>query len=316
MEIFLAATSHSALSNNPVLKNEAEEKPFRAALAGLAEKVRDFDPDLILQFGNDHNSGMSLRLMPPFMVGMRAKALGDFDTSTGPLLVDEDASRTIASGLHDKGIDIATTYDWTVDHGFVWALDQLLGGIDKVPVVPVFTNCGGDLRPPFHRSYELGKTIGEILKRDFTHRRVLILASGGLSHDPPLPSFKDSPPEVQEAMIRGTTWDKDSLELRKERVAQAGIEHAAGEGDLKPLNPEWDAWIMSRLEQGDLGELASMEDSVVIETGGRGGSEVRNWLSAFAAMRAAAGEYSATRHYYRPLPHWIVGWGMMYAEAA
>lgn len=316
MEVFLAATSHSALSNNPLLRNEAEEQPFRTALAGLAERVRAFDPDLILQFGNDHNSGMSLRLMPPFMIGMRATALGDFDTSEGPLLVDEAASRAIAAGLHQRGMDVATTYEWTVDHGFVWALDKLLGGIDKVPVVPVFTNCGGDLRPPFHRSYALGRHCGEILRRDFAHRRVLILASGGLSHDPPLPLFKESPPDVQEAMIRGTIWDRQSLALRTERVAKAGLEHAAGKGNLRALNPEWDDWVMSRLAQGDLDELAALEDSVVIRTGGRGGSEVRNWLAGFAAMRAAAGDYVATRHYYRPLPHWIVGWGMMYAEAA
>ncbi|QLC26496.1 3-carboxyethylcatechol 2,3-dioxygenase [Parasphingopyxis algicola] len=316
MPALLAATSHSPLTNVEGQAPEDVSAEFRQSLDDLREKVAAFDPELVIQFGNDHNSGFSLGLMPPFLIGLRATGLGDFGTSTGPLLIDEAAGRLMAASLHEAGIDIATGYDVVFDHGIVWALDKLFGGIDRVPVVPIFINCGGDLRPPFHRAHALGTAVGEIAKASFGDTRILFIASGGLSHDPPLPIFESAPPDVQEKMIAGTEWDEESLRQRTLRVAQAGKDHAAGGDDLLPLNPEWDNQIIAKLEAGDLEWLAQMDDAEVIRLGGRGGSEVRNWLAGFAALKAYGGDYTASKHYYNAVKEWIAGFTMMHARAA
>ena len=44
-----------------------------------------------------------------------------------------------------------------------------------------------------------------------------------------------------------------------------------------------------------------------------GGAEIRAWQAAFAAL-ASAGRYEAELLFYRPIPEWIVGMGVMHAH--
>ncbi|MGQ7191994.1 hypothetical protein ACUODJ_62745, partial [Escherichia sp. HC-CC] len=47
-----------------------------------------------------------------------------------------------AHAVMKSGIDLAVSYCMQVDHGFAQPLEFLLGGLDKVPVLPVFmTAC-------------------------------------------------------------------------------------------------------------------------------------------------------------------------------
>jgi 2,3-dihydroxyphenylpropionate 1,2-dioxygenase len=71
------------------------------------------------------------------------------------------------------------------------------------------------------------------------------------------------------------------------------------------------------LRTGDLEAIGAMEDQDVIKEGGRGGAEIRNWLAAFAAIRAyGGGHYDADVVCYRDIPAWIIGFGIMHARAA
>ncbi|GHL75836.1 hypothetical protein ECZU34_35840 [Escherichia coli] len=47
-----------------------------------------------------------------------------------------------------------------VDHGFAQPLEFLLGGLDKVPVLPVFINGVATPLPGFQRTRMLGEAIG------------------------------------------------------------------------------------------------------------------------------------------------------------
>lgn len=314
-EFALACTSHSPLLNVAGAVPADVESEIRARTAGLARFVREFEPDLVVQFGDDHASGFSLRLMPAFCVGVRAQALGDFRTSSGPVLTDEAAARSLTSGLHAAGVDTAYSYRMTLDHGFVQALDLLLGGIDRVPVVPVMINCGGDLRPPFRRVAALGRAIGSGL-RGFRGRRVLLLGSGGLSHDPPLPEFLRSRPEVQERIIEGTHYTPELLEQRTDRVHRAAIDFAtANTQGLLPLDPAWDRWFLDRMVAGDLAALEDLDDGEVRRVGGRGAAEIRNWLAALAAMQVAAGGVRMQLDYYRAVPELICGYAIVHGTA-
>ena len=274
-----------------------------------------FAPDVVIKFGNDHNSGFSLRLMPPFLIALRARALGDFNTSSGTIAVDEATGRVLVQWLHGVGIDVATSYDALFDHGIVMGLDKLFGGVDRVPVIPVFTNCGGDLRPPLKRSLALGTAIGDYFLKCRPELNVLFLGSGGLSHDPPLPEFETSPADVQKRMIDGTEWTQESLAKRTKNVTAAGVAHGRGEGGLKPLNPSWDRHMLDCFASGKLEVVAAQEDAEVIAVGGRGASEIRNWLAAFAALRAyGGGHYSIDHNFYKPLPSWITGFANVFAS--
>ena len=59
---------------------------------------------------------------------------------------------------------------------------------------------------------------------------------------------------------------------------------------------------------------ALLTDEEVRREGGSGGPEIRAWQAAFAAL-ATAGDYDATVEFYRAIPEWIVGMGVMHAAA-
>jgi 2,3-dihydroxyphenylpropionate 1,2-dioxygenase len=200
----------------------------------------------------------------------------------------------------------------TLDHGFVQALDLLLGGIDRVPVIPIMINCGGELRPPLWRARELGRAAGAWARS--LGRRVLFLGSGGLSHDPPLPEFVGSPADVQQRLIAGVSYTPELLRERTQRVQRAGQDFAR-ENTLRllPLNAAWDREVLALFERGALDEVASWTDTAVRTAGGRGGAEIRNWLAALAALESAAGAYSCVTDFYQPVPELICGYAMMHA---
>ncbi|WP_219893449.1 3-carboxyethylcatechol 2,3-dioxygenase [Aquisediminimonas profunda] len=311
----LICMGHGGLMNVEALLTPDELAAVKDEIGQARAAVHGFVPDLIIQFGNDHNSGFSLKLMPPFLVALRARTLGDFDTSQKVLAIDEVLARQLVRHLHAEGIDVATSYDALFDHGFTMALDKLFGDREHPPVIPVFTNCGGDLRPPLHRSLALGTAIGQFCASQFSHLNVLFVGSGGLSHDPPLPEFEKSSPSVQQRMIEGVEWTDSSLRERTERVTEAGREHGRGEGALRPLNPEWDREMLAYFGTADLEAVAAQDDLEIVEAGGRGASEIRNWLAAFAALRAYGGHYSVEHEFYRPLPSWITGFAIVHAAS-
>lgn len=76
-----------------------------------------------------------------------------------------------------SGIDLAVSYCMQVDHGFAQPLEFLLGGLDKVPVLPVFINGVATPLPGFQRTRMLGEAIGRFTST--LNKRVLFLGSGG-----------------------------------------------------------------------------------------------------------------------------------------
>jgi 2,3-dihydroxyphenylpropionate 1,2-dioxygenase len=312
----VVCSSHAHLMDYPGLVPDDVATEARSAIAVQRERIGRYAPDLVIKIGDDHASGFALGLMPPFTVGIRAFGIGDFKCSAGPLSVDEEKARDLLAFLHAEGVDASHSYRMPVDHGIVQLLDHFFGGIDRIPVIPVVVNCGGDLRPPLRRARALGTAIGRFVRQRLAGKRVLVLGSGGLSHDPPLPVFMSSSPEVQERLIAGTpTWTPEAMSARVHRVLEIAREHGRGEGELQPLDPEWDAMVLGHLEHRDLEALCAIPDEEVVRKGGRGASEIRNWIAAFSALDAySGGAYAATRDYYRAIPGWVVGFATMHGE--
>lgn len=312
----LICMGHGGLMNSPELLTCEEDAEVTRAIATARQDVAEFSPDLVVKFGSDHNSGFSLRLMPAFLVALRARTLGDFGTTAKPLAVNEEIGRALVAYLHNAGCDVATSYDALFDHGMVMALDKLFNNAAEVPVIPIFSNCGGDLRPPLKRSEALGRGVGAFFRDCRPDLKVLFIGSGGLSHDPPLPIFVTAPPEVQRRMIDGVEWTGTALATRTANVIAAGREHGRGEGPLQSLNPDWDRWLLDCFAKGDLASVTAQSDAAVIAMGGRGGSEIRNWIGALAALdEYGRGAYHVGHRYYRSLPSWITGFGLIHATA-
>lgn len=178
MSIQLECLSHTPLHGyyDPAATVVAE---VESVLAQARDRVRAYDPELIVVFAPDHYNGFFYDLMPQFCIGVEASAVGDFKSLAGPLNVPRDIALDMAQAVLDADIDTAVSYRMQVDHGCAQALEVLTGGLDAYPVVPVFINSVAPPMASARRSRLLGQAIGRYLST--LNRRVLVVGSGGIS---------------------------------------------------------------------------------------------------------------------------------------
>ncbi|MPW05322.1 3-carboxyethylcatechol 2,3-dioxygenase [Paraburkholderia sp. CNPSo 3155] len=311
MPILLECLSHTPLHGyfdpSPDVVMEVER-----VNAASRERVRAFDPELVVVFAPDHYNGFFYDMMPPFCIGAAATAIGDYKSLAGELPIDADLAKRMADSVLAAEVDVSISYRMLVDHGAAQALEQVTGGLDSYPVVPVFINSVAPPMATLKRSRLLGKAIGEFLKQ--TGKRVLILGSGGISHEPPVPELAGASLEIAERLIHtGRNLTPEQRNARQERVINAAKAFTAGDApNMRALNPEWDLAFLNRL-QNDLMAVDRMSNEEITRDGGKSAHEIRTWVAAFGAL-SAFGAYEAQLDFYQPIPEWIAGFACMHAK--
>lgn len=280
------------------------------AQAAARERVQAFDPELIVVFAPDHFNGFFYDLMPPFCIGAAASAIGDFKSLAGTLPVPESLARELAESVMAAEIDVSLSYRMHVDHGCADALEALTGGLDRYPAIPIFINSVAPPMATLRRARLLGDAVGRFLSR--TDKRVLVVGSGGISHEPPVPELIGATKEVAERLISGRNPSAESRTARQARTVAAAKAFTAGDTHLHPLNPEWDRAFLACLASGGLTAVDGMTNDAITRDGGKSAHEIRTWVAAFAAL-AAYGPYRASLDYYRAIPEWIAGFATMHA---
>jgi 2,3-dihydroxyphenylpropionate 1,2-dioxygenase len=293
------------------IADEEVRSGVKKGFASLAKRAEAFAPDLLIQFAPDHFNGFFYEVMPSFCVGINATSLGDWDTSAGPLPVVSDDALHLSEMLLDGGVDVAVSYRMEVDHGFVQIWERMFGNFSRFPTIPIFINCAAPPLPTFKRARLLGEAVGRWAAA--SGKRVLISASGGLSHDPPTPSILTAPDEVKERLISGRHPAEEIQRARVERVLAAGARAVNGTPEILPVDRDWDAAFIEKLQSGELQAFDSMTTKDVRAKAGRGGPEVLAWVAAFAAL-STQGKYQADLVYYEAIQGWIAGMAMMFAE--
>ncbi len=308
--------SHSPLLNLPGPSAELLDD-INGALARAREFVADFDPELVVIFSPDHYNGFFYRLMPPFCIGTAATGVGDYGTQSGPLNVAADIANACAAAVLGADVDVAISAAMDVDHGTVQPLQALFGDATAVPVIPIFINSVATPLGPIRRVHALGTAIGEFLAT--LGKRVLVVGSGGLSHDPPVPTLATAPPAAMDRIVRGAPMSPEQRAARQTAVMAAAHEFAHGSGHgtsrLQPLNPDWDHAFLELLDTNRLADIDAWENSWIAGQAGNSAHEVRTWVAAFAAL-AASGPYETQQRYYRPAPELIAGFAIRTAVPA
>ncbi|MGW4524035.1 3-carboxyethylcatechol 2,3-dioxygenase [Amycolatopsis sp. NPDC004378] len=312
MPVAVCALSHSPLIgfNHPA---KAVEERVEKAFDHARRFIAGFAPDLVVLFAPDHYNGFFYDMMPPFCIGTRATALGDYDTPAGELSV-ADSARTLAKDVLAAGIDVALSERMYVDHGFSQPLQLLFGGLDRVPVIPVFINSVATPLCPVGRVRQLGTAIGHT-SAHLDEQRVLFLGSGGLSHDPPVPQLEHATAEVAARLIDGRNPTPEERARRQARVIASGLDLAAGTSSMQPINPEWDQQFLDVVSAGELGLVDAWSTEWFAEQAGHSAHEVRTWIAAYAAM-AARGKYVMNYRFYEPVPEWVAGFAVTTAVSA
>jgi 2,3-dihydroxyphenylpropionate 1,2-dioxygenase len=269
------------VSHSPGMMRDSDHSQgpeFRRGLARVREAVETFSPELVVIFGTDHWRGFPENV-PAVAVMTAAEGLGDLGSPEGPYLVPEELAVDTARSLLRRGIDCALVRKGRLDHGFGQTAADVLGGIDRYPVLPVFLNCA---LPPLMtpaRAAVIGREIGDIVRDT---GRVLFVASGGLSHDPP--SLAESAYGLSEA-------DRRNLNVAGATEAACRVRPDLDERFLKALNRRDSEWV------------AGLEDWYLPSAGG-GGNEIRTWLACWGAVGGGLDKIA-----YEAVPEWITGMG-------
>jgi aromatic ring-opening dioxygenase catalytic subunit (LigB family) len=144
--------------------------------------------------GDDQHENLVDDNMPPFSIYMGAEAEASIslrylnesksDNRTNYRVAAKMATGLI-DGLMDEGFDPAyskkTRYDGGLGHAFARVLKFLSPAAD-VPVIPVMINTYYPPAPSAKRCAAFGQALARVLRLLPGDERVVIVASGGLSH--------------------------------------------------------------------------------------------------------------------------------------
>jgi len=300
--IGLVAMSHSPFAT--MLPPADATEPggrFLADTRRVAAAVARLAPDAVVVVGPDHFHANFYDVMPPFVLGVEeAVGFGDFGSRAGSLPVATGLAWAVRDGLAAAGFDLSLSYSLTVDHGVVQSYEMAMGGLD-VPMVPLVVNTAAPPLPTMDRCVALGEALGAAIRGADAGGRVLVVASGGLSHW--LPSNDPRDPSVagerRAAVIHGRKDTRAFAAAREPKVRAMGGDPSAR------VNADWDGWFLKQLAAGELAPVTALGDVGLEEHAGSGGHEIRSWLVGLAAVGAPLAWTS-----YEPVPEWITGMGI------
>ncbi|WJR76885.1 3-carboxyethylcatechol 2,3-dioxygenase [Bradyrhizobium sp. NP1] len=302
--------SHSPLMDRKRAPADVEQR-FNLAVRAANRLAAEMKPDLTVLFFPDHLNGFFYNLLPPFCVGVQGESIGDYGTAPGRLDIPEAAAMDCAAYCIKAGIDVGISYQMKIDHGGAQPVELLSSFFPLTRLIPIFINCVAAPRPSFERARVLGRTVGEwACSRP---ERILFLGSGGLAHDPPLPTLATANPQVRERLTTGATPNYSERVGRQNQVFQ--LDYKKPGIPIRPLNPEWDRDVLAAFAKGNLDVLDNTEDDAVTAIAGSGAHELRSWIAALAAV-TSAGRTENRVLFYEPIQEWITGMGIMTASPA
>jgi 2,3-dihydroxyphenylpropionate 1,2-dioxygenase len=251
MSMAMICCSHSPLMLGFGPKPDADDEgDWNRSLDSLDHWVNEWDPELIALFYPDHFNGFFYRAMPSFCIGTQAESGIDWDLDPGLLEVPADIALRCVEAVREDGVDVALSHRMLVDHGVTIALLRFGGRIAARPTLPIMVNCNAPPLPSYRRVRLFGEAVGRFLAG--LGRRVLVVGSGGLSHDPPNVPRDGNLVNLNERMIEGGELDKEDYDRRQSRIIEAAHGLKVGERPCLPPDPNWDRAFMQSMIRDDL----------------------------------------------------------------
>jgi hypothetical protein len=188
------------LADKPGLENETDEAKWTkwrgcmSAIEKLRERMEAMRPEVLIVVGDDQHENLLDDNMPPFTIYMGEEAEASVslrylnqarsDNRT-KYLVDSKMADAIITGLMDHGFDPSyskkTRYEGGLGHAFARVLKFLVPQTN-CRVIPIMVNTYYPPAPSAKRCLEFGKTLASLIRQYPSNDRVVIAASGGLSH--------------------------------------------------------------------------------------------------------------------------------------
>ena len=176
---------------------------FRPAAAWLAAQA----PDALVVVYNDHVNRFFFDAYPTFALGVAAE-FAQADEGWGKrdlpdLVGHQELGWHLARSLVADEFDLTICQEMAVDHGIYSVLPFLAAPPWSTPVVPLAVNVIQHPLPTPRRCFRLGQAIRRAVQSFPDEARVVVIATGGMSHQLHGRDFGKLAPE----------WDNEFLDL-------------------------------------------------------------------------------------------------------
>jgi aromatic ring-opening dioxygenase catalytic subunit (LigB family) len=152
-----------------------------AAFRRVKQRITALRPDVIAIVAGDHVEAFFLDAVPALAVYVGAECAGAFGSYRYRFPIHEPLARAIVEEGVERGFDLLYTQHAALDYAFYVPLHFTMPA-PPLPIVPLHVNVYLPPQPRPRRCYEWGAALGEILRA--RPERVVLMASGGLSHYP------------------------------------------------------------------------------------------------------------------------------------
>jgi protocatechuate 4,5-dioxygenase beta chain len=183
-------TSHVPAIGKAIHQNLQQDpywKPFFDGFPPIRAWLDRVQPDIVVSCYNDHGLNFFLDKQPTFAIGAAPEYRSEEEGWGIPTMPNfpgaEDLSWHIRDRLIRDDFDMVTCQEMLVDHAFTLPM-ALMWPEQKWPVrsVPVCVNTVLFPLPSARRCYKLGEAIGRAIAAFPEDAKVLVVGSGGLSH--------------------------------------------------------------------------------------------------------------------------------------
>jgi protocatechuate 4,5-dioxygenase, beta chain len=184
-------SSHVPAIGAAIDLKKTEEPYWQRVFSGFEKSkawMANAKPDVVIAVYNDHASAFSVELIPTFALGCAAQ-FPPADEGWGPRPVPvvkghpELASHIAQSVILDE-FDLTVVNKMEVDHGLTVPLNLMFGSPPEwpCPVIPLAVNVVMYPPPTGHRCYMLGRAIRRAVQSYPQDLRVVVMGTGGMSH--------------------------------------------------------------------------------------------------------------------------------------
>ncbi|HXX51032.1 MAG TPA: class III extradiol dioxygenase family protein [Xanthobacteraceae bacterium] len=184
-------TTHVPSIGKAIAENKQNDpywRPFFKGFDYVHHWLAVQKPDIVVVFYNDHGLNFFLDKLPTFAVGA-AKEYRNEDEGWGipvahALAGDPDLSWHLINSLVADEFDVTMCQEMLVDHAVTIPIALMWPGEKSKPIkiVPVSINTVQHPLPSLKRCLNLGRSVGRAIERYGKELRVLIVGTGGLSH--------------------------------------------------------------------------------------------------------------------------------------
>lgn len=177
----------------PQVATESDEEIERryAAVRDTHEliiaKLRELRPDAVILFGNDQNENFGAAGAPQFAIYSGKDVVIDdyINKQEKTYQCAPDIANAMLEGAVERGFDVTRVETFSGGkmsaHAHAQVFGRLLPDAD-IPVIPVFINAITPPLPLVKRVFAFGKALAESIDEKLVGKRIVVGASGGLSH--------------------------------------------------------------------------------------------------------------------------------------